>query len=190
MGEVYRARDTRLKRDVAIKVLPALLTSDPAAGARFAREARAIAALSHPNILQIHEFGDEGGVAYTVSELLEGVTLRARLEHGRLPLRKAIEYGIQIARGLSAAHEKGVVHRDLKPENLFITTDGQVKILDFGLASVAPAVAGDAGASTMIASHPGLIMGTVGYMSPEQVRGSVVDARSDLFSFGAVLYEM
>jgi len=189
MGEVYRATDTRLDRAVAIKVLPGELARDAAALARFEREAKAVAALSHPNILALHDFSTEGDLAYAVMELLEGETLRARLAGGAIAPRKAIEYGVQIARGLAAAHERGVIHRDLKPENLFVTRDERVKILDFGLAKRSVS----AEAETMELDErtgPGTVLGTVGYMSPEQVRGEEVDARSDLFSFGIVLYEM
>jgi eukaryotic-like serine/threonine-protein kinase len=192
MGEVYRARDARLGRDVAIKVLPAMLSADSERLRRFEQEARAAAALNHPNILAVHQMGTHGGSPYLVSELLEGETLRELLKRGRLVVRKAIDYGVQIARGLAAAHEKGVVHRDLKPENLFVTKDGRVKILDFGLAKltepqsgsdpVAPTIGGE--------TEPGAVMGTVGYMSPEQVRGQNADHRTDIFSFGAILYEM
>ncbi len=195
MGEVYRARDAKLNRDVAIKVLPEALAADPVALARFEREAQAVASLSHPNILAIHDFGREGDTAYTVMELLDGETLRARLAHGALPARKAIDLAVQIADGLAAAHEKGIVHRDLKPENVFVTAEGRAKVLDFGLAkAVAPggATAGP-GASMQVTSgrtDPGMVLGTAAYMSPEQVRGETVDHRSDLFSFGAVLYEM
>jgi serine/threonine protein kinase len=193
MGEVYKARDSKLKREVAIKVLPESLTNDPDALARFEREAYAVAALSHPNILSIFDLGREGGVAYAVMELLEGATLRDRLEAGPIRPHQAIDYALQIARGLSAAHEKGIVHRDLKPENVFVAKDGHVKILDFGLAKkTAPAPPGDETAAATVSRHtePGLVMGTVGYMSPEQVRGLAVDHRSDIFSFGAILYEM
>jgi len=197
MGEVYRARDTRLQRDVAIKILPESLAADPDALARFEREARAVAALSHPNILAIHDFGVEGGRAFSVTELLEGSTLRERLASGPLPVRKATECAAQVARGLAAAHERGVVHRDLKPENLFVTGDGRVKILDFGLAKVGVAgeVGGDASNATQtptrhLETRPGVVLGTIGYMSPEQVRGVAIDHRTDLFSLGAVLYEM
>ena len=202
MGEVYRARDTKLDRDVAIKVLPPDLAESPAALARFEREAKAVAALSHPNILAIFDFGavdpstgsGQAVVAYAVMELLEGATLREKLA-APIPVRKAIDYAIQIARGLAAAHDKGIVHRDLKPENVFVTADGRVKILDFGLArhaTAAPAGHGDATISPTIesATLPGIVMGTVGYMSPEQARGEPGDHRSDLFAFGAVLYEM
>ncbi len=194
MGEVYRARDTKLGRDVAIKVLPAELASNPDALARFDREARAVAQLSHPNILAIHDLGKEGEVAYAVMELLEGETLRARLEHGALPARKAVELAVQMAEGLAAAHEKGIVHRDLKPENVFVTGEGRAKLLDFGLAKVAGPVLVSSGKTLTTppetATGPGVVLGTVGYMSPEQVRGEAVDHRSDIFSFGAVLYEM
>ena len=201
MGEVYRARDSKLNRDVAIKILPEALATDPVALARFEREAQAVAALSHPNILAIFDFGRQGATAYAVMELLEGETLRARLEHGALPARKAAELATQIAEGLAAAHEKGIVHRDLKPENIFVTHQGRAKILDFGLAKAvavtgATATAGAVGAADagmqMTAAHtgPGTVLGTAGYMSPEQVRGEAVDPRSDIFAFGVVLYEM
>jgi serine/threonine protein kinase len=242
MGEVYRARDTRLGREVAIKVLPEHLAKNAEALARFEREAKAIAALSHPNLLAIHDVGSEQDVRFAVMELLKGETLRARLRgpsepHGRpggrpLPWRKAVEIGVAIADGLAAAHARGVIHRDLKPENIFITTDGVVKILDFGLARMEPLATpsqgrptadmqraggdepsdtsdvrlGDAVISTSYPAdsptiteqtRPGTLMGTVHYMSPEQVRGGVgvspargVDARGDIFSFGVVLYEM
>jgi eukaryotic-like serine/threonine-protein kinase len=189
MGEVYRARDARLERDVAVKVLPAHLAEDPAALARFEREGKAIAALSHPNILGIFDVGSEGGVAYAVTELLEGKTLRSQLADGALPIRKATDIGVQIARGLAAAHDKGVVHRDLKPENVFLLRDGQVKILDFGLARQTPFSSG-ATETTAALSDPGVVIGTVGYMAPEQVRGQHINVRADLFALGAVLYEM
>jgi len=190
MGEVYRARDTRLNRIVAVKVLGEQLVADPAALARFEREAQAVAALSHPNILAIHDFGRWEGVTYTVSELLEGGTLRARLAEGALPVRKALDYGSQILNGVAAAHARGIMHRDLKPENIFVTTDAVLKILDFGLAkSVQVPVAMQ---ETRLAADtaPGTVLGTAGYMSPEQVRDREVDHRTDIFSFGAVLYEM
>src|SRR5260221_4119544 len=194
MGEVYRAKDTRLGRTVAVKVIPASFTSDQERLQRFEQEARAAAALNHPNILSIFDIGGgQGGVPYVVSELLEGETLRERLRLGPLPTRKAVDYALQTARGLAAAHDKGIVHRDLKPENLFVTEDGRVKILDFGLAKLtAPEASGHgADAPTVQAvTEPGLIMGTVGYMAPEQVRGKPADARSDIFAFGAILYEM
>ena len=192
MGEVYRARDSRLERGVAIKILPAQLSDDPVALARFEREAKAVAALSHPSILAIFDFGTADGISYAVTELLEGETLRARLAHGPLPIRKAVEWAIQIAHGLGAAHEKGIVHRDLKPENLFLTNDGRVKILDFGLARQTPLLqTGDMSSPTVAGyTEPGTVLGTVAYMSPEQVRGLPADARSDIFAFGVVLYEM
>ncbi len=195
MGEVYRARDTRLNRDVAIKILPASYSADPEHLQRFAQESRAAAALNHPNILSIYDIGETNGAPYVVSELLEGETLRDRLRNGPLSSRKAIDYAQQIARGLAAAHEKGIVHRDLKPENLFITHDGRAKILDFGLAKFtrpdadAAKVSGD-DPTMQVATEVGTVMGTAGYMSPEQVRGKAADSRSDIFSFGAILYEM
>ncbi len=193
MGEVYRARDTRLNRDVAIKILPASFSADPDRLQRFAQESRAAAALNHPNILSIYDIGEDRGAPYVVSELLEGETLRDRLRNGPLSsTRKAIDYAQQIARGLAAAHEKGIVHRDLKPENLFITHDGRAKILDFGLAKFTrPEADVSNDAPTMqVATEAGTVLGTAGYMSPEQVRGRPADSRSDIFSFGAILYEM
>jgi len=192
MGEVYKARDKRLNRDVAIKVLPASFSADPDRLQRFAQEARAAAALSHPNILSIFDIGEDQGAPYVVSELLEGETLRDRLRNGPLASRKAIDYAGQVARGLAAAHEKGIVHRDLKPENIFLTNDGRAKILDFGLAKLTRPEAHE-GAETLtqqVGTDAGVVMGTVGYMSPEQVRGTPADARSDIFAFGAILYEM
>ena len=191
MGEVYRARDGKLGRDVAVKVLPAALSRDADALSRFEREARAVAALNHPNILSIYDFGRDGDASYAVMELLEGATLRQRLDSGALPPRKAIDIALQIARGLAAAHAKGIVHRDLKPENVFVLPDGQVKILDFGLARIERLESAETSAPTSAPqTQPGTVMGTVGYMSPEQVRGVAVDQRSDIFSFGAILYEM
>ena len=192
MGEVYRARDSRLGRDVALKILPGAFLSDVARLQRFEQEARAAAALNHPNILAVHDVGQQGGSPYIVTELLKGETLRERLQAGALPTRKAVDFGEQIARGLAAAHEKGIVHRDLKPENIFVTDEGRVKILDFGLAKLTPPPSGDDGETVTraIDSEPGMVLGTVGYMSPEQVRGQAVDQRTDIFSFGAVLYEM
>jgi eukaryotic-like serine/threonine-protein kinase len=192
MGEVYRARDPRLGRDVAIKILPASFSSDRDRLQRFEQEARAAAALNHPNILAIFDIGNENGAPYVVSELLEGETLRDRLRAGALNSRRTIEIAMQVLRGLAAAHDKGITHRDLKPENLFLTNDGQVKILDFGLAKLTrPENAPSSDAPTVqVATDPGLVMGTVGYMSPEQVRGKNADARSDIFAFGAILYEM
>lgn len=192
MGEVYRAHDPKLDRDVAIKILPPALSDDPSALARFEREAKAVATLSHPHILAIHDFGREGTIAYAVMELLEGQTLRERLAGGALPVRKAIDIAVQIARGLASAHEKGIVHRDLKPENVFVTTTGRVKILDFGLAKAvheAPDTT-ETVAVTREASTPGMVVGTIGYMSPEQVTGAPLDHRTDIFAFGAVVYEM
>jgi Tol biopolymer transport system component len=193
MGEVYRARDTRLSRDVAIKVLPSFVPGDPQRLRRFEQEARAAAALSHPNILAVFQMGSDEGAPYLVSELLEGSTLREQLRRGPMPLRKVIDYGVQVVRGLAAAHEKGIVHRDLKPENLFVTKDGRVKILDFGLARLVeqPWRSLDSNVPTdPDATEPGMVIGTVGYMSPEQVRGHPADHRADIFAFGAVLYEM
>ncbi len=192
MGEVYRARDARLNRDVAVKVLPTEFSRDPDRLHRFQQEAQAVAALNHPNIMAIHDFGEHERSPYIVAELLEGETLRERLRGGALPTRKATDYAEQIARGLAAAHEKGIVHRDLKPENIFITRDGRVKILDFGLAKLArhEGIPATDAATLVSQTEPGVVMGTVGYMSPEQVRGQTADHRSDLFSFGAILYEM
>ncbi len=193
MGEVYRARDTRLGREVAVKVLPTSVSSDPERQRRFEQEARAASLLSHPNIIALYDLGVHEGAPYVVSELLEGETLRARLEGRALPARRAAEYATQIARGLAAAHEKGLVHRDLKPENLFVTKDGHVKILDFGLAKLTrPEELGRSpdGETMTRQTDPGTVLGTVGYMSPEQVRGRAVDHRSDIFSFGTILYEM
>src|SRR5271156_6072058 len=192
MGEVYRARDSRLRREVAIKVLPSELSLDSDRMRRFEQEALATAALNHPNILAVFDIGTSEGSPYVVSELLEGETLRDRLRSGSIPVRKALDYALQIAHGLAAAHEKGIIHRDLKPENLFVTKDGRVKILDFGLAKLTQAESG-AHTSMPTATHgteAGMVLGTAGYMSPEQVRGMAVDARSDIFSFGAILYEM
>ena len=191
MGEVYRARDSKLKRDVAIKVLPRSLAADADALARFEREALAVAALSHPNILAIFDFGTHEGTAYAVMELLEGETLRGRLDAGPIPQKQAVDCALQMAKGLSAAHGKGIVHRDLKPENVFVTKDGHVKILDFGLAKRMDAPVEQTSAPTGSGgTAPGTVMGTVGYMSPEQVRGFPLDHRSDIFSFGAILYEL
>src|SRR3954454_4537204 len=192
MGEVYRARDSRLNRDVAIKILPGSFSADPDRLQRFAQECRAAAALNDPNILAIYDIGEDGGVPYVVSELLEGETLRDRLRNGAVASRKVIEWAQQIARGLAAAHEKGIVHRDLKPENLFVTHSGHVKILDFGLAKFTRPEAdlSDEAPTLQVATEAGTVLGTAGYMSPEQVRGKSADARSDIFSFGAILYEM
>jgi eukaryotic-like serine/threonine-protein kinase len=210
MGEVYRARDTRLQREVAVKVLPASYSQDPDRLRRFEQEARAASAINHPNILTVHDVGQHDGAPYVVTELLEGETLRDRMAAGALSPRRALEHALQIAHGLAAAHDRGIVHRDLKPENVFATRDGRVKILDFGLASVRsldatgreqtaaaqhPMAGIDVSAARTVTENanltaPGSILGTVGYMSPEQVRGKPADARSDIFAFGAILYEM
>jgi serine/threonine protein kinase len=193
MGEVYRAHDKRLNREVAIKVLPASLTNDEDRLRRFEWEARATSALNHPNILTIYDIGMHEGAPYIVSELLDGTDFRAQLKGGGLPARKTIEYAQQFAHGLAAAHDKGIVHRDLKPENLFLTKDGRVKILDFGLAKLTQAKLGrvDTKALTSpLPTEPGVVMGTVGYMSPEQTRGEEADYRADIFALGAILYEM
>ena len=197
MGEVYRATDTRLGRDVALKVLPEAVAGSPELRERFEREARAVASLSHPGILAIHDFGTDGGRAFAAMELLEGQTLRDRLATGPLAPRRATDYALQLAQALAAAHDKGVVHRDVKPDNVFVTREGRVKVLDFGLARQASSLltsSGDDSVSPTLApgtgTEPGTVLGTVGYMSPEQVRGQEADARSDIFSFGAVLYEM
>jgi Tol biopolymer transport system component len=194
MGEVYRAKDPRLGRDVAVKVLPASFSKDPDRLRRFEHEARAAGILNHPNITAVYDIGSHDGAPYVVSELLEGETLRSRLATGALVPRKALDYGIQIARGLAAAHEKGIVHRDLKPENLFVTDDGRVKILDFGLAKLKQAESGGPEETNLptgtVGTEPGVVLGTMGYMSPEQVRGKPADYRSDIFAFGAILYEM
>jgi serine/threonine-protein kinase len=192
MGEVYRARDLRLDREVAVKVVPGPLAQDPERLARFEREARAVAALAHPNILTLHDVGREQGIPFAVTELLEGVTLRARLAGAPVPWREAVEIGAAIADGLAAAHAKGIIHRDIKPENLFRTADGRVKILDFGLARVTSPAWTEPETAPYPAAHtdPGTVVGTVGYMSPEQLRGRPADGRSDLFSLGCVLYEL
>ena len=187
MGEVYRARDTRLNRDVAIKVLPEPV-STPDSLSRFEQEAKAAAALSHPNILAVYQMGTYLGFPYMVSELLEGKTLAETLRTGPLGQRKTIDYGVQIARGLAAAHDKGIVHRDLKPDNLFLSKDGRVTILDFGVALMVHPEEPKTNVHTM--TLPGTTMGTPGYMSPEQVRGQATDQRSDIFALGVVLYEM
>ncbi|HEV2063127.1 MAG TPA: protein kinase [Thermoanaerobaculia bacterium] len=193
MGEVYKARDSRLGREVAIKVLPAHLAGDPEALARFEREARAVAALSHPNIVAIYDCGRDGDVAFAVMELLEGESLRSRLSRSALPWRKVVEIGIAVGEGLSAAHARGVIHRDLKPENVFVTSEGLVKILDFGLARGCRTdwISGESRDPTRpFLTEPGTVLGTVGYMSPEQVRGEEVSVPGDIFSVGCVLYEM
>lgn len=188
MGEVYRARDTRLDRIVALKVLPATFSEDSDRLRRFQEEARILSTLSHPNVMAIFDVGEQDGVRYLVSEFLEGQTLREKLTAGSLPRWRAVEYALETAKGLAAAHEKGIIHRDLKPDNIFITRDDRVKILDFGLAKQAPEQTEDT--ITSPPTTPGTVLGTVGYMSPEQVRGQKIDHRSDIFSFGAVLYEM
>ena len=192
MGEVYRARDSRLGRDVAIKVLPSFLSTDSHRLRRFEQEARAAAALNHPNILAVFQMGTYEGAPYLVSELLQGETLREQIKRGRLAVRKAIDYGVQIACGLAAAHEKGIVHRDLKPENLFITKDGRLKILDFGLAKLTQPRSGSEHSALTLTegTEAGVVMGTAGYMSPEQVRGQAADHRADIFAVGVILYEM
>jgi serine/threonine protein kinase len=194
MGEVYRARDTKLGRDVAIKVLPASLSENADRLNRFEQEAQAAGALNHPNILVIHHIGIHDGAPYIVSELLEGETLRERMAGTALPQRKAIDYALQIARGLAAAHDKGIIHRDIKPDNIFVTDDGRVKILDFGLAKLTNPIDGTQSQTEVptrkVNTDPGTVMGTMGYMSPEQLKGHPADHRSDIFSFGAILYEM
>ena len=193
MGEVYRARDHSLGREVAIKVLPEELVSDPQRLRRFEQEARAAAALNHPNILVVYGFGEtDAGIPYLVTELLQGQTLRERLQQGAIAVRKTVDYGSQIARGLAAAHDRGIVHRDLKPENLFLTRDGLVKILDFGLAKLTRVdrEGSDSTVAHLGSTEAGMVLGTLGYMSPEQVRGLPADARSDIFSLGAICYEM
>ena len=192
MGEVYRAVDTRLGRAVAVKVLSAHRANDPDRLKRFEQEARVVASLSHANVLALHDVGSQDGVDYAVFELLEGQTLRQRMESGALPVSKAVEYGVQICQGLDAIHARGIVHRDLKPDNVFLTRSGQIKILDFGLAKLGPRGMGilEGGCEARTATEPGLLVGTCGYMAPEQARGRPADPRSDIFSVGAVLYEM
>src|SRR5215472_3216455 len=192
MGEVYRARDLRLRREVAIKVLPAYVSTDPERLRRFEQEAMAAAALNHPNILAVYQMGTYERAPYLVSELLKGETLREQLRRGRIALKRANDDAIQLARGLATAHEKGIVHRDLKPENLFVTKDGRLKILDFGLAKLMQARDSSVNSALTVGeeTEPGLVMGTPGYMSPEQVRGKGIDHRTDIFAFGAILYEM
>src|SRR5579871_1481657 len=191
MGEVFRAHDERLGRDVALKLIRPASSDNPDHLRRFEQEARAAAALNHPNILAIYDVGFEGTTPYIVSELLEGKTLRQRLEEGTVPVRDASGYALQVAQGLTAAHERLIIHRDLKPENLFLTTDGRVKILDFGVAKLQASAEDDRSIEslTTVTKH-GAVIGTVAYMSPEQLRGKTVDPRSDIFSFGAILYEL
>src|SRR4029079_1041774 len=194
MGEVYLARDPKIGRDVAIKVLPETLADDKERLARFEQEAQAAGSLNHPNILAIYDVQADGGAPYVVSELLEGETLRESIGGTPLPIRKALGFGLQIAHGLAAAHEKGIIHRDLKPENLFVTADGRLKILDFGLAKLIESHSNGSVSTDLptkkVNTDAGAVMGTVGYMSPEQLRGRPVDQRTDIFSFGSVLYEM
>src|SRR5947209_3448872 len=190
MGEVYRARDTRLGREVALKILPEIVANDAARRARFALEARAASALNHPNIVTVHDIGEEGGVSYIVTELVEGESLRTLIERGPVPARKLIDIAAQIADGLAAAHAAGITHRDLKPENIMLTRDGRVKILDFGLAKVAAPAQDESTVTQGLGTDPGTVMGTVAYMSPEQARGAAVDSRSDQFSLGLILHEM
>jgi len=193
MGEVFRARDARLGRDVAIKVLPPERADDPSFR-RFEQEARATGALNHPHVMAVFDVGREGDAPYMVTELLEGQTLRERMAGELLPVRKAIEIADEIAQGLAAAHERGIVHRDLKPDNVFITRDGRVKIIDFGLAKLNFPVVDSGETATVDTGAPatgaGTVLGTVGYMSPEQARGNTADHRSDIFALGTVLYEM
>src|ERR1700686_868070 len=198
MGEVYRARDTRLERTVAIKVLPAHLSSDPDRRERFDREARAISSLNHPHICILHDVGHQDGTSYLVMEYLEGETLADRIKKGPLPIDQVLRYAIEIADALDAAHAAGIVHRDLKPANIIVTKRGQTKVLDFGLAKLAQDnragdLAQDENGPTLNEAHltsPGTAIGTVAYMSPEQARGENLDAQSDIFSFGVVVYEM
>lgn len=190
MGEVYRAHDTRLRRDVAVKIMPADSAADPDRVRRFEKEARAVSALNHPNILTVHDFGADNGTQYIVSELVEGESLRKLLLHGPMARRQILDVAVQIADGLAAAHHAGIVHRDLKPENIMISRDGRVKILDFGLAKPVQAAGDDAQTLDTAATQPGLILGTVAYMSPEQARGVSVDFRADQFALGLILYEM
>ena len=191
MGEVYRARDPRLDRDVAIKILPHAFAGDAGRLRRFEEEARAAGQLNHPNVLTVYDVGLHDGIPYIVAELLEGETLRSRLEQGKLGVRKAIEWTHQIAEGLAAAHDKGIVHRDLKPGNVFVTTHGRIKILDFGLAKLTrPSEVASHQDNQATETLPGTVLGTAGYMSPEQVRGQPTDRRTDLFSVGAILSEM
>ncbi len=192
MGEVYRAVDTRLGRPVAVKVLSGRRAHDPDRLQRFEEEARLVAGLSHANVLALHDVGSQDGVDYAVFELLEGQTLRQRLDGGPVPVSKAVDYGVQICQGLAAVHARGIVHRDLKPDNIFLTRSGQLKILDFGLAKLGPRGLGfpAGGSHARTPTEPGLLVGTCGYMAPEQARGRPADPRSDIFSVGAVLYEM
>ncbi|HEY8182020.1 MAG TPA: serine/threonine-protein kinase, partial [Thermoanaerobaculia bacterium] len=188
MGSVYRARDRRLDRDVALKVISDDIAQDPGVRSRFEREAKAIAALSHPNILSIFDFSKDHDVLYAVTELLRGETLRRRMDRGRIPWREAVEIASAVSAGLAAAHERGVVHRDLKPENIFLTSDGQVKILDFGLATLRRPAGADE-KTEILATKAGQVVGTVPYMAPEQIRGGNINGQTDLFALGSTLYE-
>jgi serine/threonine protein kinase len=190
MGDVYRARDTRLDRKVALKVLSPSVTSDAERLARFAQEARTTALINHPNIVAVYDVGADQGMPFVVSELLRGETLRARMKDGALPVSAAVNCALEVARGLIAAHQLGVVHRDLKPENIFITEDERVKILDFGLAKCRNETLGSLHQDSAVSTQAGTLLGTVGYMSPEQVRGASADERSDIFSLGVILHEM
>ncbi len=190
MGQVYRARDPRLGRNVAIKTLAGAGATDPDCVRRFETEARAAGALDHPNLLVVYDVGREGDVSYIVSELLEGETLRARLRHGALAPRQALDCTVQVARGLAAAHAGGIIHRDLKPENLFLTLDGRVKILDFGVAKLVHAHETEAQTTIASATRVGVVVGTAGYMAPEQVRAEPIDHRADIFALGVVMHEM
>src|SRR4029077_4786815 len=190
MGEVYRARDPRLGRDVAVKLIAENVAADAGRAHRFEQEARAAGQLNHPNILAVYDAGVHAGVPYIVSELLQGESLRARLRAGAMTPRKAADYARQIAEGLAAAHDRGIVHRDVKPDNLFVTADGRIKILDFGIAKLTRPSDAVPQVRSPTETAAGIVVGTEGYMSPEQVRGEAVDARSDLFSVGTILYEM
>ena len=190
MGEVFRARDTRLSREIALKILPESFAHDAARRARFKQEARAASALNHPNIVTVHDLGEEGEVSYIVTELVEGESLRALIERGPVPARRLIDIAAQIADGLAAAHAAGITHRDLKPENIMLTREGRVKILDFGLAKVAGPAPDQGTVTVPLGTDPGTVLGTVAYMSPEQARGAAVDSRSDQFSLGLILHEM
>jgi serine/threonine protein kinase len=192
MGEVYKARDPRLNRDVALKILPAEVAIDPVRRRRFEQEARAASALNHPNIVSVYDVGTEGDTSFIVTELVVGESLRSALQHGTMPMRKLLDLAVQIADGLATAHAAGIVHRDLKPDNVMLTRDGRVKILDFGLAKTIMSAAAQSELTQSIASttEPGVVLGTVSYLSPEQARGSTdLDGRSDQFSFGLLLYE-
>src|SRR5262245_23974520 len=191
MGEVYRARDPRLGREIALKLISQTFATDPSRLYRFEQEARAAGQLNHPNILAVHDIGNHAGAPYIVSELLDGESMRDRLRVGPLPTRKAVDYARQIAAGLAAAHDKGIIHRDVKPDNLFITSDGRIKILDFGIAKLTRPSDERSGLTALpTATAEGMVVGTAAYMSPEQVRGEAVDARTDIFSLGSVLLEM